>query len=456
MRFTLTLAAVALVAALGVPAAAHPGRPSEGTTPRVGVLVADHGEPPEYNADTYYSFREFFAHLIEMGFIPRWVTLLDAGTVLHDRLCPACDAPRADPELIDAWLRPHQRPAMFVPSSDRLPAHYVTATGPGLGEPDIYEHVGLMARLEWEQMGGRSPNYDQKLPKKAAVIRRLRDAYGQDLSVRVGYGIDPRLGGGHQGLPQAVAALVNRDRVDTIVVAYHGVGFSDIMQTHMIRARVEDLVAALDPSVKLVFADPVGVSPAYVDGVVAHVQREVAKLPEHAAVAVHLSEHGLSTTTCGEYDCGADAYHAFAAELFARTRTAILAAVNRPGRLDVFQVYGDGGEGDADPDDEVDSPMEALTQRKSEGFRRVIDVPYAFDSDSRDTLIVLRRGYRRPIPDWDVNYESSFRHKGLKVRITNTQFGAPQKITAFTDVIAAGLDAALRGAGERPGGGARH
>jgi hypothetical protein len=37
-------------------------------------------------------------------------------------------------------------------------------------------------------MGSPSPNYDEKLPKKRAVIARLRDAYGPDLPVRIGYG----------------------------------------------------------------------------------------------------------------------------------------------------------------------------------------------------------------------------------------------------------------------------
>lgn len=310
-------AVVAVVAALaGAPVAAHDrGGPA---APRVGVLIADHGEPPEYNADTYWSFREFFSHLIEMGFIPSWLTLVNGGTVLQDRGCHGCEQPRRDPELIDAWLRPHDGPAVFVPASDSLPAHYVALGGPGLREPDIYEHVGLIARHEWQLMGGRSPNYDQKLPKKRAVTRQLRSRFGADLPVRVGYGIDPRLGGAHQGLPEAVAALVNRDRVDTIVVAYHGVGFSDIMQTHMIRQRVSELVAQLDPGVKLVFADPMGVIDAYVRSV--------------------------------------------AADLFKRTRTAILRAVDRPGRTEVFQVYGDGGEGDDDPDEGASGSSPASDQ----------------------------------------------------------------------------------------------
>lgn len=79
------------------------------------------------------------------------------------------------------------------------------------GEPDIYEHVGRSAWHEWQRMGGRSPNYDEKLVKKRAVIDRLRAAYGDDVAIRVGYGIDPRIGGGRQGIREAVDALVNRE-----------------------------------------------------------------------------------------------------------------------------------------------------------------------------------------------------------------------------------------------------
>lgn len=109
------------------------------------MLIADHGEPPEYNAWTYESFKEFFQHLIDMGLIPKWLTVVDTGTILYDKRCPACPGAKDNPEFIDAWVRPQQGPAGFVPPSDRLPAHYAMPGGPGLGEPDIFEHVGLAA-----------------------------------------------------------------------------------------------------------------------------------------------------------------------------------------------------------------------------------------------------------------------------------------------------------------------
>ena len=418
----------------------HGDNTAGASSSRVGLLLADHGEPPEYNAWTYESFREFFQHLIDMGLIPAWLTALETGTILYDADCPACEEPSDSPRLIDAWLRPHDGPAVFVPPSDSLAAHYVSPGGPGFREPDIFEHVGLAAWHEWQRMGGRSPNYDEKLPRKQAVIDRLTATYGDGLAIRVGYMIDPRFGGGRQGVREALDALVNRDRIDSLVVVYHGVGFSDIMQTHHLRHLVAEHLEHLGADIPVRFAEPPGTSDHYVGAVVEKVQAELAKVPSDAAVAVHLSGHGLPTTTCGEYDCGADAYHRSSADLFARSKPALEAAIDRPGRTEIFHLYGDGAEGDDDPDDKIDSPIEALDKRAAAGFTYVIDIPYEFDANSRDTLIVLRQGYRRDAPDWNRAWESHFTYKGMQVTIANANGGDAHKIDALHDVTIAALD----------------
>ncbi len=425
-----------LVTAFAAAAGGILGTPAEGAPRPVGVLIADHGEPPVYNSDTYESFRTFLAHLMEMGVIPSWLRHVDTGTIQQDMECYDCSDPSVDGHRIDAWLRHYTDPALFVPrASDSLPAHYVMPAGPGLGEPDIFEHGGLQVWDEWKRMGGRSPNYDEKLPRKREVIRRLRASYGNRVAVRVGYGIDPRIGGGRQGLRQAVTALVKRDRARSIVVAYHGVGLSDIMQTHMIRHEILDVLEELGARIPVRFSDPVGRSDHYVRAVVAKVRAELGKLPRSVPVAVHLSGHGLPTSACGDYDCGGDAYHAYARDLFSRARRAIEQSISRPGRFGIFHVYGDGGEGDSDPDNEVDGPNEALNQAKKEGFRYVIDIPYEFESNSRDTLIVLRHGYGREAPDWNDRYESRFVRNGIQVKIANSYGGDAEKIAALEDVI---------------------
>lgn len=441
----LMLGALLVGALWQIPAKAGP-RPIQ---QKVGVFLIDHGEPPEYNEDTYESFKEFFNHLIEMGLIPSWVKAIDSGTVTQDVDCFSCDQPDISADLMDAWLDPHPGPGIYIPASDSLPAHYVVPGGPGLGEPDVFEHVGLTVWHEWEVMGGRSPNYDQKLPKKLEVIERLRARYGTDLPIRIGYGIDPRINGERQNVRLAVEALVE-EGIDHMVVAYHGVGFSDIMQTHMLRHEIHEILGEIAPDVTVSYTKPIGTTRQYVDAVVAETRAELALLPSRAPVAIHLSGHGLPTDMCGDYDCGADAYHDYARRLFSRTKSAISNAIAHEGCLGIFHVYGDGGGDDDDPGDEVDSPIEALTERKEQGYEFVVDIPYEFDSDSRDTLIILRHGYERPEGEWDRNYESRFEWRGIQVKITNSSFGAALKTDAYEHVILRELARVLQGRSTSP------
>jgi len=79
----------------------------------------------------------------------------------------------------------------------------------------------------------------------------------------------------------------------------------------------------------------------------------------------------------------------------------------------------------------------------------VIDIPYEFDSDSRDTLIILRHGYERPIPDWDASYESRFEYEGMPVKISNVNFGSRLKTLAFEEVLIDALEAAGEAVGHQ-------
>ena len=116
-------------------------------TPRIGVILLDHGEPPEYNEHTYYSFRNFAQSLIEMGMIPEVALRAKRGTILMDRNRIFAAEPHPSPDLIDAWLRPYSGPAEFVPVRKKIlrlipaprEAHYLLkGTGPGQGELDFY------------------------------------------------------------------------------------------------------------------------------------------------------------------------------------------------------------------------------------------------------------------------------------------------------------------------------
>ena len=408
-----------------------PQKPSE-RPGRVGLLLADHGEPPVYDENTYWSFRDFVDGLMHAGVIPPYLRYVDGGTIAHEH----------HDTLLDAWLRPHPGPGAPVPASDNVAAHTVLPGGPGLGEPDIFEHAGLRTFDEYRRMGGRSPNYDEKLPRTKALLGSLRNRYGSRLAVRAGAMIDPRIDGGRQGIREAVTALVRRDRVETLVVAYTGVGFSDIMQTHHLRHHISQTLAELGAGeMPIRYAKPLGTTEAYIDYVVEKVQGELDAVPAGAPVGVHLSGHGLPTATCGEYDCGADAYHASSAALFARARAALKARIRRDGRWDVFHLYGEGGDPESDPGGKVDSPLEALERRRRDGFTHVVDVPHEFDANSRDTLIVLREGYGREAPDWDADLESRFTWQDIEVKLANATGGDHHKIRARERIV----DDALHG-----------
>jgi hypothetical protein len=427
-----------------------PGDGGGGQQGRTGVLIVDHGEPPEYNADTYESFRAFIEHLLEMGVMPGFLASIDTGTVVQDADCYGCGAASPD-RLIDAWLGEHAGPAVWTPSPvEGIAPYYTLPGGPGLREPDVFEHAGLQSWHEWEQMGGRSPNYDQKLAKKRWAIKRLKRRFGDKIAIAVGYGIDPRIDGAHQGIAQAIERLARKD-VARLAVVYHGVGFSDLMQTHMIRHHIHESMADSGLDAPVTYAGPLGSSRPYIRSVVRKAQRELSALPARSAVAIHLSGHGLGTSMCGSYNCGADGYHAQSEALFERTKRAIEKRIDRPGPTGVFRLYGDGAESADDPQDLVDSPIEALDARAAAGFENVVDIPFEFDSDSRDTLIVLRQGYRRPIPDWNERYESEFSHAGMDVRITNASFGFKRKARALERVAVAAIEEARRDGSFRPG-----
>ena len=469
MRARTGLGAAALAAlALAIPAGATAqdhdhGDHDHGEAPKapkgkdtgkgkIGLLIADHGEPPVYNADTYESFRAFIDHLMEMGVIPPQLKAIDTGTVLQDPKCYACSPPQAQAPFINAWLGAESGPA--VPSGgfgDAVPPHhFLPGSGRGQGEPDIFEHSGLQSWNEWRLMGGSSPNYAQKLEKKELAIKALLKRFGKRLVITTGYGIDPRVNGAIQDIHTATHELMERG-VREIVVVYHGVGFSDLMQTHMIRHEVEHTLANHGSTIPIRYAGQMGLNKLYRRAVVRKALRELDQLPERAPVAIQLSGHGLPTSDCGAYACGADPYHANSLRLFTKTAKSLRKAIKeseRNGRTGVFRHYGDGATDADDPGELVDSPIEALDKRAAEGFAYLIDIPFEFDSDSRDTLIVLRQGYGRPIPDWDAEYVSRFSQGPLQVEITNASFGRKLKARALEAVAAKALVKAGLGSDE--------
>ena len=84
---------------------------------RLGVILLDHGEPPEYNEHTYHSFKNFATSLINMGFIPKIVLKFDRGSILQDSRNIYAETPSTNPALIDARLHPYNGLTHFIPEA---------------------------------------------------------------------------------------------------------------------------------------------------------------------------------------------------------------------------------------------------------------------------------------------------------------------------------------------------
>jgi hypothetical protein len=96
--------------------------------------------------------------------------------------------------------------------------------------------------------------------------------------------------------------------------------------------------------------------------------------------------------------------------------------------------------------------MEALEHHKAAGYQQVIDIPYEFDANSRDTLIVLRQGYGLEPPNWNSRLESFFTYKGtLPVKIANSFGNETLKTAALQQLITDALDEFLPAEPTKPG-----
>lgn len=460
-RVLAALVAVALVvAAVGagaanptsiVPAHAHAGEEietlavPEGET--IGVLLRSHGEPVHYNETTYRSFADFAANLLVMLGYGN-LLLVDQGTVLLDAERPFEKGFRADAALMDAWTRPFAGPAAYVGSpvpqvrETELPlfdGYYLAPGGPGLGEPDVLEAVGLGAYADWLQMANESPMHRQKALVLDAAEKLLRERYGDRVVIERSYHIVPHVAPGESDA-EAAERLVAAG-VTLLVDAYTSASFSDAMDTCMMRPHAEHALAQAGYRGKLVHAEPSGPEHDYAHAVAREVARQVERAGE-GQTAVFLSHHGARPGAASPCGAGVDAYHANAKRMF----DAALAAIGEelPGAdVEVFQVYGQGA---GEADDGVLSPLEAVEEARAWGADRVLDLPFELTGNGFDNLVAHRASYGlapEDAPHYDDAFETTLDVGGVPVRILSSAFEADARGAALAAAVEEALAAAL-------------
>jgi protoheme ferro-lyase len=413
---------------------------------RIGVILLDHGEPPEYNEHTYYSFKNFATSLINMGFIPKIVLKFDRGTILQERNEIYAEKSSPNPELIDAWLHPYKGFTYFIPEAKRLrvtrfgiyrkgtkPHYLARKTGPGHREPDFYEMYGFEIHDRWSSMGGRSPFYDQTQPQKEEVARKLKKEYGDRVEVRFAYGIDPFPEWKNQTPEAVVRELVREKKISHLVVSEHFSVTTDSMSTFHLRKHVEHALHEAGTQIPVVYADQLGGTKVFNEGVILKIQEELNALPKEAKVAIFLSNHGFPTTKIGKYDAAKDCYHQNVKKVFESAKEAIIQEINWGGEFRVTQVFGQFLEKKYNPDYKMMSPLQALELVSSQGFEHVIDIPYEFPGDSVDVLVKLRTAYGlERLPNWNEKHETKFKYKDVNVKITSASFKPEHWIDSYT------------------------
>ncbi|KKK41842.1 MAG: Ferrochelatase [Candidatus Lokiarchaeum sp. GC14_75] len=406
---------------------------------KIGVILLDHGEPPEYNEYTYNSFRNFAHSLIMMGMIPKVVLKAKRGTILMDRKNIFAKEPQTNPELIDAWLRPHNVPAEFIQARKKIfklipaprEAHYLLKNaGSGSNEPDFYQFYGFEIYRRWLLMNNHSPFYEQTQPQKEEVKRRLEEKYNDQIIVRCAYGIDPFPENKNQS-PHHIAMELVKSGCDAIAVAEHFHVISDSMSKYHCRQHVLEGIRPIDIRLPVVFANQIGGHPELDKGVVLKVKDELESIKPGTDVAFFLSNHGFPVNKVGKYDAKSDCYHENVRIAFQSTKEAIMKTVDWSGRIEVIQVFGQFLEEKYNPDGINTRPLDALKSVADRGFQSVIDIPYEFPGDSVDALIKLRQAYGIDPPTWDKNFETLFEREGIPVKICSALFHQEYRINAY-------------------------
>lgn len=427
------VACVIVVPLLVIPASTPAGAYiTENSPNKIGVLMINHGEPTCYNATTYYDFRAFMEHMINVGIVPQSLINIDTGTILIDEKNEHW-APFWKRSLIDAWGNKYKGFAIFVPGNKKMgvPPHYLKIFGKGRGEPDIFEYAGLEAYKTWKKMGGKSPYREQTVPQMKNVSRILKEKYGNKVIIKFAYGFE------HGDIENATREILD-ENIDVLVVAPQVVVGSyfegtlhwikevhDVLNEHVLRS---------GKSVSFIETKQIGMQSEFIEGIVMKVKDELSNIPANANVAIFLSNHGFPLTKCGNYDCQSDPYHHYAKEIFDRAKRAIINNINWQGRLEVFQVYAESAEEDADPKNEMLSPLEGLNYAKSHGFTYIIDIPYEFLGDCMDTLIGLREAFGVE-PKWNNKFETEFDYNGVHVKITSAFYYPKYREKAYYNCI---------------------
>ncbi len=182
---------------------------------------------------------------------------------------------------------------------------------------------------------------------------------------------------------------------------------------------IKHLVDEIDPTVKLTFAPAYGGFVQFGEAVLAMLQHTVSKysIPQTAGLKVILIHHGSGGGYSNAQEC--DCYNKNIEQLFTGVQKTIRDSFSWPGRFELVHASGEFAEGSDDPasllqpfgkvlsqGEHIDMAINGqyvsqtgmLVDNGLDNFDYVIAIPYFFDAESYDTLLVKRQPLGNNIP----------------------------------------------------------
>jgi protoheme ferro-lyase len=422
------------------------------STEKIGIMLLDLGEPPEYDEFTYYSFRDYAKTLVDVGLVNRKFLEEDRGTILMDKKSLNLENGADGSQLVDAWLNPisgksskarRKPPVSHIIRESTEGQRYLRKEGRGRGEPDFYEMYGFDVCQKWQMMGGRSPFFDQSMFIKDEVKDSLETKFGKKISVRMAYGMDPVPGKKRQTVDAEIKDFLKKDKITHLLVAEHFNVFTDVTSDLYLRKKIENSLKDAKSKIPVSYTNQLGENDSFAMGVAAKIQDEMKILPERANVMIALSHDGIPPMKVGDYDGEKDSYQENSRRVFDTTRKKIMATVKSKGRFDVVQVFAREMEHPYTGNRNVLTPKRALDMAVSKKFDHYIEIPYEFPADGVHVLIKLRQSYGIDPPRWNSVFETNFPYKSLKAKITSAYFYPEYKIRAYYTEITNVLDGLL-------------
>jgi hypothetical protein len=415
--------------------------PLEPPDKKVGVLLIGYGEPESYDADAYTGWKNFLQNymgsgmkLMQVSFAQsliedKLIPLMDFGTLLVDKDDPFAKKAKKHPQLIDAWGRPYKGKNYHwislpedIPMMEDLSSLYRAPGGPGRGEPDFWEYLGLQTYGYYQEMGNYNPGEKRELRIMDETEKRLKERYGDNIVIHRGFGA------ARPGFPdfRKAAAKMVREGVTDLVLAEAYICQSDFEHP---AGEVKKYLKHKKLKANTIIADQIGGTESFSLGVARKAVEELKNIPQDSDVVVFLSHHGMYTLNMLLYDWSKESYHEHAKITFEGAKRAIYSldmVKEWQGRLDVWQVYAEFGEGMMDPDDKVLGVEEAADLALEQGYKYCVDIPYGVGNSGYETLIGLRGAWGLEPPAWEEYYQDGLKkyrteteYDGLKVVITD-------------------------------------